>query len=56
MKVLRKLTLFALLSLGGYALIIRPRLLRWGATEAELRDPYPGADLIPEGHAARRWR
>lgn len=30
-----------------YALCARPRLLRWGATEEEVRRPYPGADLIP---------
>ena len=34
---------------GGYATIVRPRLLRWGATDAEVRRPYPGADLVPGG-------
>jgi hypothetical protein len=32
---------------GGYALAVRPRLLRWGATDEELRGSYPGAGLIP---------
>jgi len=32
---------------GGYALAVRPRLLRWGATDDEVRRPYPGADLVP---------
>ena len=36
-------------TIGTYAAVVRPRLLRWGATDAELRAPYPGADLIPEG-------
>jgi hypothetical protein len=34
---------------GAYALAVRPRLLRWGAAEDEVRRPYPGADLIPGG-------
>lgn len=33
----------------AYAAVIRPRLLRWGATDEEVRRPYPGADLIPGG-------
>jgi proline iminopeptidase len=33
---------------GGYALLVRPRLLRWGASAEEVRRPYPGADLIPD--------
>jgi proline iminopeptidase len=34
---------------GAYALVVRPRMLRWGAVDEELRQPYPGADLIPGG-------
>ena len=34
---------------GAYAFVVRPRLLRWGASEEELRAPYPGAELIPGG-------
>jgi hypothetical protein len=34
---------------AGYALAVRPRLVRWGATDEEVRRPYPGADLIPGG-------
>jgi len=37
------------LSAGIYALGVRPRLLRWGATDDEVRRPYPGADLVPGG-------
>jgi hypothetical protein len=45
----RRLTLAVGAALGAYALAIRPRLLRWGATDAEVARPYPGADLIPGG-------
>lgn len=34
---------------GAYAIFIRPRLLRSGATEEEVTLPYPGADLVPGG-------
>ncbi len=37
------------LSALAYALFVRPRLLRWGATGEEVRQPYPGSDLIPGG-------
>jgi hypothetical protein len=37
------------LSAGAYALVIRPRLLRWGASDEEVRQPYPGAELVPGG-------
>ena len=45
----RKLIALAGVSGALYALVLRPRLLRWGATTAELRAAYPGADLIPGG-------
>jgi hypothetical protein len=31
-----------------YAALVRPRLLTWGASEAELAAPYPGDELISE--------
>jgi proline iminopeptidase len=34
---------------GGYAVAVRPRLVRWGATDEELRRTFPGGDLIPGG-------
>lgn len=37
------------LVLSAYFLVFRPRLLRWGATHAEVAQPYPGAELIPGG-------
>ena len=31
---------------GGW---VRPRLMRWGASDEEVAGPYPGADLVPDG-------
>ena len=36
----------------SYALVVRPRLVRWGATDEELAQRYPGADIIPDGTRA----
>jgi len=33
--------------LAAYAFLIRPWHLRWGATEAELQQPLPGDDVVP---------
>ena len=33
----------------AYLAVVRPRLLRAGATDAEVQGPYPGEDLIPDG-------
>ncbi|MFG2006819.1 hypothetical protein ACGFNU_47500 [Spirillospora sp. NPDC048911] len=33
---------------GFYAALVRPRLLRWGATSEEANRAYPGDELIPE--------
>jgi proline iminopeptidase len=49
MRTMLKLASFLSLSLGIYALGVRPRLLRWGATDEEVQRPYPGDDLIPGG-------
>lgn len=32
-----------------YGGLLRPRLLRWGATDEELAGPYPGAEVVPHG-------
>lgn len=47
----RARTLVALLALsaGAYAIGVRPRILRWGASDEEVRQPYPGADVVPGG-------
>jgi hypothetical protein len=44
-----RLAPFLLASLGAYALVVRPRLVRWGATDDDLARPYPGATIIPGG-------
>lgn len=36
-------------SAAAYALVIRPRLLRWGASDDEVERAFPGADTIPGG-------
>lgn len=41
--------LIALGLLCVYAFGVRPRLVRWGATDEEVDRPYPGADLISGG-------
>ena len=33
-----------------YGAWVRPRLLRWGATDDEVKGPYPGAGLVADGH------
>jgi len=47
MKIPRLAVVLALVA--AYASVIRPKLLRWGATDEEVRRPYPGVDLIPGG-------
>jgi hypothetical protein len=34
---------------GLYAFVVRPRMLRWDATDEEVREPYPGAEVVPGG-------
>lgn len=45
---MRRLAL-ALGALAAYALVIRPRIVRWGATDDEVHSAFPGRDLIPNG-------
>lgn len=35
--------------LAAYVTAVRPRMLRWGATDEEIERPFPGADLIDGG-------
>ena len=35
--------------LAAYVAFVRPRILRWGATEEEMHSSFPGAELIPGG-------
>jgi hypothetical protein len=37
------------LAAGAYGLVIRPRMLRWGATREEVSGPFPGSEIIPGG-------
>lgn len=34
---------------AAYGTVLRPRLMRWGATDEEVTSPYPGAGIVPEG-------
>lgn len=36
-------------ALAAYAGWVRPRIMRWGATDEEVAGPFPGAELVPEG-------
>ena len=46
----------AAVAAGAYAAVVRPRLLRWGATADGLHMVYPGQDLFRTAHAVPRWR
>jgi proline iminopeptidase len=35
-----------------YATWVRPRLMRWGATDEEVTGAYPGAELVRHGQRA----
>jgi hypothetical protein len=35
-----------------YARALRPRIIRWGATDDEVAGPFPGAALVPDGEPA----
>jgi len=48
MMTARRLAVLLGLSACAHALAVRPRLLRWGATE-EVRRPYPGSEFVPGG-------
>ena len=49
MTVARKIAGVAGTAAVIYAAWVRPRLMRWGATDEEVAGPYPGADLVPDG-------
>ncbi|MHB8879315.1 MAG: hypothetical protein ACYC8T_36940 [Myxococcaceae bacterium] len=49
MKTLLRLGAGVGLAAGAYALLVRPRMLRWGATRDEVRERFPGEDIIPDG-------
>ena len=35
--------------MAAYGAWVRPRLIRWGATDEELAGPYPAAGIVPDG-------
>ena len=41
------------LAAAVYAIDVRSRLVRWGATDEEVAQAFPGAGLIPDGHRRR---
>lgn len=43
----QRLCATAIAAIGAYALIVRRRLIRWGATDDEVDRTFPGAELIP---------
>ena len=48
----RKLVGLAGLGAAVYVLALRPRLVRWGASDEEVTRAYPGRELIPDGTRA----
>jgi hypothetical protein len=49
MSSVRRLATVLGFAVAGYAVAVRPRLLRWGATDEEVAAPYPGEGLVPGG-------
>ena len=52
MAISRKLGGLAVLAAAVYGLALRPRLVRWGASDEEVDGPYPGRELVPDGTRA----
>jgi hypothetical protein len=48
----RKTVALAGVMAGAFACWVRPRLLRWGATDEEVAQEYPGAGIVPDGERA----
>ena len=46
--LLRPLVALGDAALALYLLVVRPWMLRWGATDEDLRKPLPGDDLVPD--------
>ena len=45
----RKLAGEAVTAAAVHGFLVRPRLMRWGASDEEVAGPYPGADVVPDG-------
>ncbi len=46
---MRSFAALVAVALAAYGAFVRPRLLRWGATDDEVNSSFPGADLVPGG-------
>ena len=46
----------AAVAFGAYWLFIRPKHLRWGATDEEVREKLPGDEFVPPQPFLRRSR
>src|SRR3974390_2072280 len=52
MTVGRRIAGVAGTAAGVYGARVGPRVMRWGASEEEVAEPYPGAELVPDGERA----
>jgi proline iminopeptidase len=52
MGVGRKIVVLAATAALVYGEWLRPRLMRWGASDEEVAGPYPGAQVVPDGERA----
>jgi len=48
----RKLARLTCLGAAVYVFVLRPRLVRWGASDEEVARTFPGGELIPDGTRA----
>lgn len=49
MRLLRRVVAMSAAAAATYAFFVRPKLVRWGATDDEVRSDYPGADVVEHG-------
>jgi hypothetical protein len=47
-RVLAGVVVAEVLAVAAYVKVVRPRLVRWGATDAEVAGPLPGDEVVPE--------
>jgi hypothetical protein len=52
MRLRSKAVVLGVAAAAAYGGWVRPRLVRWGATDEELAQPFPGADVVPGGERA----
>lgn len=52
MRAVTRALAVACLGVCGCAIAVRPRLVRWGASDEEVAGVYPGADIVPNGNRA----